>query len=73
MKYVWLVYLQILFVMGANRGRSWVDNQILLCYNKLDKLDVNYVKWFSPAQEQHFDYLGFSIGDFEVYEILHIR
>ena len=38
MKYVWLVYLQILFVMGANRGRSWVDNQILLCYNELDKV-----------------------------------
>jgi len=53
MKYVWLVYLQILFVMGANRGRSWVDNQILLCYNKLDKLNVDYVKWFSNLQEQH--------------------
>ena len=51
MKYVWLIYLQILFVIGANRGRSWVDNQILLCYNKLDKLNVPYVKWFSTPQE----------------------
>ena len=51
MKYVWLVYLQILFVMGSNRGRSWVDNQILFCYNKLDKLNVPYVKWFSTPQE----------------------
>ena len=41
--------------MGANRGRSWVDNQILLCYNKLDKLNVNYVKWFSTPQEQRSD------------------
>jgi len=53
MKYVWLVYLQILFVIGANRGRSWVDKHILLCYNNLDKLEVNYVKWFSTPQEQH--------------------
>ena len=54
MKYVWLVYLQILFVIGANRERrSWVDNQILLCYNELDKLNVDYVKWFSNLQEQH--------------------
>ena len=45
MKYVWLFYLQILFVIGANRGRSWVDNHILLCYNSLDKLEVNYVKY----------------------------
>ena len=52
MKYVWLVYLQILFVMGANRARrSGVDNQILLCYNKLDELNVPYVKWFSTPQE----------------------
>ena len=55
MKYVWLIYLQILFVMGANRGRSWVDNQILLCYNKLDKLNVDYVKWFFNPQEQRSD------------------
>ena len=55
MKYVWLVYLQILFVIGANRGRSWVDNHILLCYNNLDKLNVDYVKWFSNPQEQRSD------------------
>jgi len=46
MKYVWLGYLQILFVIGANRDRrSWVDKHILLCYNSLDKLKVNYVKY----------------------------
>ena len=55
MKYVWLVYLQILFVIGANRGRSWVDNHILLCYNNLDKLNVKYVKWFYTPQEQCSD------------------
>ena len=49
MKYVWLIYLQILFVIGANRGRSWVDNQILLCYNKLDKLNVDYVKYIDHS------------------------
>ena len=31
--------------MGANRGRSWVDKHILLCYNNLDKLEVNYIKY----------------------------
>ena len=40
-----ITYLQILFVIGANRGRSWVDNHILLCYNNLDKLNVSYVKY----------------------------
>ena len=49
MKYVWLIYLQILFVIGANSGRSWVDNQILLCYNKLDKLNVDYVKYIDHS------------------------
>ena len=52
MKYVLLVYLQILFVMGANRGRSWVDNQILLCYNKLDKLKVNYIKYHNFDEKE---------------------
>jgi hypothetical protein len=45
MKYVWLTYLQVLFLIGANCGRSWVDKHILLCYNSLDKLKVNYVKY----------------------------
>ena len=46
MKYVWLVYLQILFVIGQfNEKKNWVDNQILLCYDNLDKLNVNYVKY----------------------------
>ena len=45
MKYVWLIYLQFLFVIGQfNAGPNWIDKQILLCYNKLDKLKVNYIK-----------------------------
>ena len=45
MKYVWLIYLQFLFVIGQfNAGPNWIDKQILLCYNKLDKLKVDYVK-----------------------------
>jgi hypothetical protein len=47
MKYVWLIYLQILFVMGANRGRSWVDNHIILCYNNLDMLEVEYIEYYN--------------------------
>jgi len=47
MKHVWLLYLQVLFVMGANQGRSWVDKHILLCYNNLDKLEVNYIKYYN--------------------------
>ena len=33
--------------MGANRGRSWVDKHILLCYNNLDKLEADYVKYYN--------------------------
>ena len=45
MKYVWLIYLQFLFVVGQFNGKkNWIDKQILLCYNKLDKLKVNYIK-----------------------------
>ena len=45
MKYVWLIYLQFLFVVGQFNGKkNWIDKHILLCYNKLDKLKVNYVK-----------------------------
>ena len=45
MKYVWLFYLQLLFVAGQfNASPNWIDKQILLCYNKLDELKVNYVK-----------------------------
>ena len=46
MKYVWLTYLQILFVIGYYQSsRSWVDRHILICYNNLDKLNVRYVKY----------------------------
>ena len=46
MKYVWLIYLQFLFVAGQfNASPNWIDKQILLCYNKLDELNVKYVKY----------------------------
>jgi len=38
------IYLQILFVIGAYMGRSWVDKHIKLCYNSLDKYDIYYDK-----------------------------
>ena len=45
MKYVWLFYLQFLFVIGQfNASPNWIAKQILLRYNKLDKLKVDYVK-----------------------------
>ena len=46
MKYVWLIYLQFLFVIGQfNPKKNWIDKQILICYNKLDELNVDYVKY----------------------------
>ena len=38
------IYLQVLFTLGAFKGRSWVDKHIKLCYNKLDKLNCDYDK-----------------------------
>ena len=38
------IYLQILFTLGAFKGRSWVDKHIKVCYNKLDKLNRDYDK-----------------------------
>ena len=53
MKYVWLVYLQILFVIGQFNGKkNWIDKHILICYNKLDKLEVNYIKYHNFDKEQ---------------------
>ena len=44
MKYIWLIYLQFLFVVGQfNRKKNWIDKHILICYNKLDELNVDYV------------------------------
>ena len=46
MKYVWLIYLQFLFVIGQfNPKKNWIDKPILICYNKLDELNVDYVKF----------------------------
>ena len=46
MKYVWLIYLQFLFVIGQfNPKKNWIDKHILICYNKLDELNVDYVKF----------------------------
>ena len=45
MKHLWLIYLQFLFTAGQfNAGPNWVDKQILMCYTKLDELNVNYAK-----------------------------
>ena len=53
MKYIWLVYLQILFVIGQFNGKkNWIDKHILICYNKLDKLEVNYIKYHNFDKEQ---------------------
>ena len=38
------IYLQILFTMGAFMGRSWVDKHIIMCYNRLDKINSDYDK-----------------------------
>ena len=46
MKYIWLIYLQFLFVAGQfNTKKNWIDKHILMCYNKLDELNVDYVKF----------------------------
>ena len=46
MKYIWLIYLQFLFVAGQfNAKKNWIDKHILICYNKLDELNVDYVKF----------------------------
>ena len=45
MKMVWLIYLQFLFVVGQfNHKKNWIDRHILLCYAKLDELEVKIVK-----------------------------
>jgi len=45
MKYIWLSYLQILFLLGQfNTKKNWIDKQILLCYTRLDELKVDYVR-----------------------------
>ena len=38
------IYLQVLFTLGAFKGRSWVDKHIKLCYNKLDEINSDYNK-----------------------------
>ena len=37
-------YLQVLFVIGAYLGRSWVDKHIKVCYNRLDEINSDYDK-----------------------------
>ena len=37
-------YLQVLFVVGAYFGRSWVDKHIKVCYNRLDEINSDYDK-----------------------------
>ena len=38
------IYLQVLFTLGAFKGRSWVDKHIKLCYNRLDEINSDYDK-----------------------------
>ena len=38
------IYLQVLFTLGAFKGRSWVDKHIKLCYNNLDEINSDYDK-----------------------------
>ena len=53
MKYVWLIYLQFLFVIGQfNRRKNWIDKHILICYNELDKLEVNYIKYHNFNEKE---------------------
>jgi hypothetical protein len=48
MKYIWLSYLQILFLLHQfSSKKNWIDKQILLCYTRLDELEVNYVRIFN--------------------------
>jgi len=48
MKFFWLFYLQILFTIGQFNGRkNWIDKHILMCYTKLDELEVNYIKYYN--------------------------
>ena len=45
MKYVWLIYLQFLFTIGAFLSKpTWVDKHIKVCYNRLDEINVDYDK-----------------------------
>ena len=45
------IYLQVLFVVGAYFGRSWVDKHIKLCYNRLDEINSYYDK---PTRNQWY-------------------
>ena len=44
-------YLQVLFVVGAYFGRSWVDKHIKVCYNRLDEINSDYDK---PTRNQWY-------------------
>ena len=35
-------YLQVLFTVGAFKGRPWVDKHIKVCYNRLDEINSDY-------------------------------
>ena len=39
MKYFWATYLEFLLFIGQfNSSKNWIDNHILICYNKLNQL-----------------------------------
>lgn len=42
---VWLIYLQFLFAVGQfNTKKNWIDRHILLCYDKLEKLNAKNIQ-----------------------------
>ena len=45
------IYLQVLFVVGAYFGRSWVDKHIKVCYNRLDEINSDYDE---PTRDQWY-------------------
>ena len=40
------IYLQILFLVGAYFGKTWIDKQIKWCYNTFDNLEIPYQKYY---------------------------
>ena len=41
-KYFTLLYLQFLYLIGAFQNKkTWIDNHIIMCYNKLKQLGLD--------------------------------
>ena len=40
MKYFWKTYLEFLLFIGQfNSRKNWIDNHVIICYNKLNELN----------------------------------